>query len=53
MSENNVWHVVVGDDGAVTLPRELCEQLGLGEGSQVDVVEEKGLIVLRPIQHAG
>ncbi|WP_216320221.1 AbrB/MazE/SpoVT family DNA-binding domain-containing protein [Deinococcus aestuarii] len=42
--------VTVGDEGEITLPSEVCERLGVGEGDEVEfVLDDKG-VHLRAIQ---
>ena len=36
--------VIIGDDGEITLPPEVCERLGVGEGDEVEfVLDDKGV----------
>ena len=41
--------VVVSAKGQVTIPKELRESLGIGEGQVLDFIEEKGRLVDRKI----
>lgn len=42
-----IVRVTVGDEGEITLPSEVCERLGVGEGDEVEFVLDDEGVYLR------
>lgn len=48
MKEKNVANIVLRPKRQVTLPREVCDQLGIGPGDVLELTVEDSTIVARP-----
>ena len=48
MAEKTVAEVVVRPKRQVTLPREICERLGIGPGDRLELALEGATLVARP-----
>ena len=48
MAEKTLVEVVLRPKRQVTLPREVCEQLGIGPGDKLELVVEGASLVARP-----
>ena len=48
MSKNVDKKIVLRDKRQLTLPRDICEQLGIGPGDQLTVYVEDGVLVAKP-----
>jgi AbrB family looped-hinge helix DNA binding protein len=48
MSSKNSTIVKVGQRRQVVIPKEICEDLGLGEGDSVEVTPTKGGVLITP-----
>ena len=40
-----------GNSVGLRVPKPMLEQLGLGEGSQVDIKLESGRLIMEPVRH--
>lgn len=48
MSKDTDINIVLRDKRQLTLPREICEQLGIGPGDRLTLYVEDGALVARP-----
>jgi antitoxin MazE len=43
--------IKIGNSRGVRIPKVLVEELGLGEGAEIEMEAQGGQLVIRPIQH--
>jgi AbrB family looped-hinge helix DNA binding protein len=48
MKESKVSNIILRPKRQVTLPREICEQLGIGPGDTLEISIEDAAIIARP-----